>query len=290
MIEKLARAEAESISQKTITECGFVAFPICPFEIAKRHEIHVEPKESTQPGVSGFLMRVGDTFGIKYASQIANEGFQRFTVAHELGHYFLPGHAEALFPSGTGIHHSSFLSTDPLERQADWFASVLLMPEFLFKKAVDRAGYGFSAIEKLSLLCKASILATAIRFTQFTDDAVALIVSTGNKVEYCFMSERIKSLPGITWIKKGTLVPSNSTTSRFNKIANNIESAQHAEGACHLDLWFDGAPDVEVNEDVDVRESRSRVVRLECLQYVLWIIDEIQDVGRVLPGMSPIQS
>lgn len=42
-------------------------------------------------------MRLGETFGIQYASHIANEGFIRFTVAHELGHYFLPGHAEHLF-------------------------------------------------------------------------------------------------------------------------------------------------------------------------------------------------
>jgi len=250
MMDKLALAEAESIAQRTIKECGFVALPVCPFEIAKRHEIDVEPKESKQPGVSGFLMRVGDSFGIKYASHIANEGFQRFTVAHELGHYFLPGHAEKLFPNGSGTHQSSFYSVDPLERQADAFASALLMPEFLFRKAVDKAGYGFNAIEKLSLLCKSSILATAIRFTQFTDDAVAVVVSTGNTIDYCFMSDRIKDLPGITWIKKGTPVPNNSTTSDFNRNIVNVESAQHVEGASYLDLWFDGAPDLEVNEDV----------------------------------------
>lgn len=250
MNDKFARAEAESIAQQTIKECGFVELPICPFKIAERHEIHVEPKESKQPGVSGFLMRVGDSFGIMYASHIANEGFQRFTVAHELGHYFLPGHAEKLFPNGSGMHQSSFHSTDPLERQADSFASALLMPEFLFKKAVDKAGSGFDAIEKLSLLCKASILATAIRFTQFTEEAVAVVVSTGSTIDYCFMSDRIKDLPGITWIKKGTRVPNNSATSEFNKDVSNVESALHVEGASFLDLWFDGAPDLEVNEDV----------------------------------------
>lgn len=250
MSDKLARAEAESIAQQTIDSCGFVSLPICPFEIADRHDILVEPKESKVPGVSGYLMRVGDVFGIRYASHIANEGFQRFTVAHELGHYFLPGHAEKLFPNGSGTHQSSFYSNDPLERQADAFASALLMPQKLFSRAVDRAGCGFGAIEQLSILCKASILATAIRYTQYTDDAVAVVVSTGSTVDYCFMSERLKSLPDISWMKKGALLPSNSATYEFNRVATNVELALHVEGTSYLDQWFDGAPDVEVNEDV----------------------------------------
>lgn len=126
-------------------------------------------------------MRVGNSFGIRYAQHIQNEGFIRFTVAHELGHYFLPGHPEKLFPNGDGIHEpkSGFISGDPLERQADSFASALLMPDNLFRKAVDGAGTGFSAIEKLAKQCKTSITSTAIRFAQFTDEAVAVIVSSG---------------------------------------------------------------------------------------------------------------
>lgn len=252
MLEKLARAEAEAVARQTILDCGFSTLPICPFEIANRHEIIVEAKESASPGVSGFLMRVGDTFGIKYATHIANEGFQRFTVAHELGHYFLPGHAEKLFPSGSGTHQSksAFSSGDPLERQADCFASALLMPDFLFRKAIDKAGYGFPAIESVAALCKASILATAIRFTQFTGDAVAVVVSTGKTIDYCFMSERIRDLPNIAWIRKGVSLPLNSTTSEFNKVPSNVESSLHQEGATFLDAWFEGAPEIEVNEDV----------------------------------------
>ncbi len=65
MSDTLARAEAEHSALHVVKDGGFVAFPICPFEIAKKHDIHVEAKESGQPGVSGFLMRVGDTFGIR---------------------------------------------------------------------------------------------------------------------------------------------------------------------------------------------------------------------------------
>lgn len=249
--DKLARAEAEHTAAQVVKECGYTTLPICPFEIAKKHDIHVDAKPSSKPGVSGFLMRVGNAFGIRYAQHIQNDGFIRFTVAHELGHYFLPGHAEQLFPNGDGIHasKSGFISGNSLERQADSFASALLMPDHLFRKAVDNAGGGFSAIEKLAKQCRTSITSTAIRFTQFTDEAVAVIVSSGQQIDYCFMSGRIRDLRGITWIRKGDTLP-NGTTRTFNADASNIEETRQEEGSCFLDDWFDGAPQVEVNEDV----------------------------------------
>ena len=251
MSETLARAEAEHAAEKVIADCGFVSLPICPFEIAKRSSIHVEQKTSNNPGVSGFLIRVGNSFGIGYASHIQNDGFIRFTVAHELGHYFLPGHPERLFPNGDGIHQScsGYISHDPLERQADCFASALLMPKKLFSKAADKAGSGFNAIEKLARECKTSITSTAIRYSIFTDGAVAVIISTGKQIDYCFMSDRIRDLRGITWIRKGTALPAGSTL-RFNRDPSNIEQTRQEESTCHLDDWFDGAPQVEVNEDV----------------------------------------
>jgi IrrE N-terminal-like domain len=252
MSDNIARAEAEHTAQMVIKDCGFTSFPICPFEIAKRSDIFVEPKVSRKPGVSGFLMRSGNTFGIKYASHIQNEGFIRFTVAHELGHYFLPGHCERIFPDGNGLHESrsGFISHDPLERQADCFASALLMPEQLFCKALDRAGSGLKAIEKLARECKTSITATAIRYSMFTAEAVAVIVSNGRQIDFCFMSDRIRDLRGITWIKKGDLLPTDTTTENFNRDPSNVEQARRKEGASFLDDWFDGAPQVEVNEDV----------------------------------------
>jgi len=278
MTDKIARAEAEHTAMQIVKDCGFSAFPICPFEIATKHDIHVEAKSSSKPGVSGFLMRVGNSFGIRYAQHIRNEGFIRFTVAHELGHYFLPGHPEKLFPSGDGIHESKsgFISGDPLERQADSFASALLMPDAIFRKAVDQAGIGFEAIEKLAKQCKTSITSTAIRFTQFTEEAVAVIVSSGGKIDYCFMSERIRDLRGISWIKKGDPLP-RGTTMDFNRDPSNIDEARQEEGVSSLDEWFDGAPDVEVNEDVVGLGSYGKTLTVLYTDEDLEALDEDDD-------------
>ena len=252
MSTMLAMQEAEHEAKRILFEYGFSELPICPLLIAEKAGIHVEQKTSSSPGVSGFLMRVGNTFGIMYATHIASEGFIRFTVAHELGHYFLPGHAEQLFPTGDGIHQSgsSFTSSNLLERQADHFASALLMPENLFKQAMSRCGQGVVGIQTLATLCKTSLTATAIRYSKFTEDAVLVIVSTGDRIDYCFMSDRIRELKGINWIKKGDPGPEDSPTAEFNDDQDNVSEAKILETTTYLDVWLDGAPQVEVNEDV----------------------------------------
>ena len=83
--EKLDQQEAEHEAGRVLVAHASDDLPICPFAISKKVGIVIQPKPSSARGVSGFLMRVGDVFGIQYASHIANEGFIRFTVAHELG-------------------------------------------------------------------------------------------------------------------------------------------------------------------------------------------------------------
>ena len=235
-----------------MTRFPFPALPVCPFIIAKRVGVLVQPKYSSEPGVSGFLMRVGNEFGIQYSQHIQNQGFIRFTVAHELGHYFLHGHADHLFASGDGVHasRSGFVSDDRYERQADFFASALLMPETLFCKEIENAGQSFAAIEKLARLFQTSLVATAIRYAEMSEGAVAIIMSIGRRIDYCFMSNRIRDLRGITWISKGDFLSVGTTTARFNASPGFVEQSRRVEGVSTLDDWFDGAPEIEVNEDV----------------------------------------
>jgi len=244
--------QATRHAERLVTALGIGALPVDPFAIAEQHDIVVQAKEAASPGVSGCLLKVGDQFGIMYATHIQNEGFIRFSVAHELGHYFLPGHPEYLFAEGEGLHESrsGFVSNDPYELEADHFAAGLLMPSALFVRALRRAGVGFRAIESLAHTCQTSITATAIRFAMYADDPVAVVVSTGSRVDYCFLSEAIKQIRGLTWIRKGESVPWGTETHRFNGNGTNITFGRKSEGWTTLDRWFRGAPAVVMKEDV----------------------------------------
>lgn len=238
-------------AEQTIRDLQITALPVDPFAIAAKKDIAVQANPKPTPGFSGCLVKIGDTFGIMHASHINSEGFIRFTVAHELGHYFLPDHPRKLFPDGKGCHHSrsGFVSRDQVEEEADHFAANLLMPARLFRDAMEDAGQGFPAIETLAALCKTSITATAIRYATHSADPVAVVVSHGSRIEYCFLSEPLRDLRA-TWLRKGDYPPTDSQTYAFNRTTGKVENAEKAYGYTSLALWMDGAPDIEMKEDV----------------------------------------
>ena len=250
--KKWRLVQAEYQAENLVKQLCIVSLPINPIEIAEQHGIPC--KSEVIQGFSGCLVKQGDVFGIIYSSKFNNEGFVRFTVAHELGHYFLPLHPDLLFPKGDGIHHShnGFTSCDIHELEADHFAAGLLMPQHLFREAIDKENIsGFYAIEALSEKCKTSITATAIRYATFADYPVALVVSSNNRIEYSFMSDKMKTkIRGASWLTKGGGIPSQSQTAAFNEDPNNILSGKKTESVSYLDAWFSEAPSEEVSEDV----------------------------------------
>lgn len=244
---RLAKQRGEAIlSEEKLTKLA-----VDPFEIAARHDIIVQAKPDTASGVSGMLLRHGNSFGILYASDIPNEGFQRFSVAHELGHYFLDGHIDHVLPND-GVHasHAGFSSGDPYEQEADNFAVGLLMPTKPFKKLMGQARIGLADIESARETCKTSLTSTAIRYAELTDDAIAVILSTGRVIDYCILSEAMKSLPDLTWLKRGSPVPTNTVTGRFNADGGRVARAERDEGQIDVLDWLGGKRSSIVNEEV----------------------------------------
>lgn len=242
---------AGQAAEQLIKGMNITTLPVDPFAIAQDRDIDVIAKPAADEGVSGMLIRYGNDFAIAYATHIDNEPFQRFSVSHELGHYFLPGHVEAVI-NETGIHESraGSNSNNKYEIEADQFAASFLMPRHLFFPELRRAGEGISAIMHMATLCKTSLHATAIRYTQCTRDPVAIVVSTGNTINHCFMSTSLKSVNGIDWIRKRDAVPRNTPTFLFNQNAENVRNANSIDGTSSLQDWFGGRYNIEVSEDV----------------------------------------
>jgi Zn-dependent peptidase ImmA (M78 family) len=245
-------AFASLAAEQIIKGLGITALPIDPIAIARGRGIEVEAKPTSNTGVSGMLVRVGNEFAIAYATHLNNEGFQNYSVGHELGHYFLPGHADAVIKGDRGVHESraGFASKDRYEMEADRFAAGLLMPRHLFFPALERAGQGLTAVEGLSALCKTSLHATAIRYAQCTRDMVAVIVSTGNQIDHCFMSEALKEVSDIEWLRKKGAVPNGTPTHLFNQDSMNVQRSARIEETSKLQQWFGGSRNIEISEDV----------------------------------------
>ena len=230
---------------------GVKSFPVDPFAIAERNEIIVQAAPASRDGVSGLLVRRGNTFGILYGTHINSEGFQRFSVAHELGHYFMPGHIDAVLGKGDS-HESRALggTNNPYEDEADAFAANLLMPRRLFASALCHMDDGLSAVESLSSQCRTSLMATANRYGDLASIPAAIVVSQGDAIEYCKMSPALREFRGLTWIRRATPLPLRSTTARFNLDRSKVASASKETGVTSLKEWFGGPYNLEVIEEV----------------------------------------
>ena len=197
------------------------------------------------------LLHVGGQFGICYPTHIDNEGFKNFSVAHELGHYRLPGHLDSVLNNrGQHLSHAGFRSANRYEREADQFAAALLMPAKLFNSAMIHAGEGLKAIESLASICRTSLEATAIRYAQTSRDPLAVIRSEGRTIDYAFMSGPLRDFPGVGWITKGTPLPADSVTFEFNADQSMVIRARRAEGTSDFQDWFDGQHRQDIIEEV----------------------------------------
>jgi hypothetical protein len=205
MTPKLDRALIQNRAEKIVSKNGFTYFPIDPKQIAENSRINVIPKDDSTEGVSGFLLKLGDNFCIAYSTFYRNQGFENFSIGHELGHYFLDGHTDQLFKiNGTHVSHANFVSDDPLEREADIFSSSLLMPEDLFKNTLWKFGKGLDTVLGMADLCKTSLTATAIRYAELTGDFIIVVISTNSYIDYCCLSSKVfhlknKEIPKKKW-------------------------------------------------------------------------------------------
>ncbi|MDD9863257.1 MAG: ImmA/IrrE family metallo-endopeptidase [Gammaproteobacteria bacterium] len=240
----------EREAEKVIKDQGISKLPVNPIDLARSIGIEVKSRGYTH-GVSGMLLRQGEQYGIFYSTHINNVGFHHFSVAHELGHYFLPGHIAAVLDGGN-IHRSraGFISDNRYEREADHFAANILMPALLFTSAMKKVGDGFIAVKALADLCQTSLTATAIRYAQCTGDSIAVVLSSGNQVDCCFMSDSLKEMEGIEWIRKGSFLPKDTATFTFNQDKDGADHAEHVEDTCNLQDWFGGSCSAEITEEI----------------------------------------
>jgi uncharacterized protein DUF955 len=242
---KLARQTAEAFLQDE----GISTLPVDPFAIAESRDIVVQGKPAEHDGVSGMLLRNGNDFGIVFATHIPSLGFQRFSVSHELGHYFLPGHVDQVIKDGIHVSRAGFVTNDPYELEADHFAAGLLMPETPFRKAMERLDPGLAAIDQMAELCVTSRTATAIRFAELSDAAVAVIVSTGGVIDYCFMSDAMKALPKLDWIRKGTPLPTGTATATLAADHERIGAGERLSDETDVRHWLGGTTRAAITEE-----------------------------------------
>lgn len=114
----------------------------------------------------------------------------RFTFAHELGHYFMDGHRNAL-ASGQIPAHSSFTNFSSeihTEWEADYFASSLLIPRTRFVIDCKRRKFNFNLLDEFSKKYQTSLTSTAIRFAEIGNHPLLIVFCENNKIKWYWSS------------------------------------------------------------------------------------------------------
>lgn len=154
----------------------------------------------------------------------------RFTMAHELGHYFIPHHRLGLMNGELKPHGSvNFLTNQgawQLERDADAFASNLLMPTNSVKELIKGRCFDFSVIEEITEKYKVSKSAAALRFAEIGNTPIMAVYAIDGKIQWVSRSEdfpfwRLRNGSG-----KGDRVPENTVMGTYFYEHDNSDCRQ----------------------------------------------------------------
>ncbi len=106
-------------------------FPFNVIAFGKELGIKIRESYNLKDSIVGFIKKIDDTIYI-CVNGVHSENRKRFTIAHELGHYFL--HSDSLQQGLVdNILHRENGIINQKEQEANTFAANLLMPSELFK-------------------------------------------------------------------------------------------------------------------------------------------------------------
>lgn len=120
------RAEATDAAQKVLEEHWGDSVPVDPARIARKMGIRVE-NAYLDADVAGAIEKRRDGDVLIYLNAEDHSNRQRFTCAHEIGHFVKHGNEDFEFVDYRDMTAS--LGIDEDERYANAFAAALLMPE-----------------------------------------------------------------------------------------------------------------------------------------------------------------
>ncbi|WP_462410374.1 ImmA/IrrE family metallo-endopeptidase [Neobacillus sp. Marseille-QA0830] len=106
------------------------SIPVNPVIIAQNNHISVKYAEFTEPNISGMLEITNNDEATIYVKHNDHTNRKRFTIAHELGHYFLHYTKNNLYVDRelSFFRNNPDFSSRDIEIEANKFAAALLMP------------------------------------------------------------------------------------------------------------------------------------------------------------------
>jgi len=237
--------DIEAEAKKNLVALDMWRLPVDPFAIAKEEGIELAPGQyGAKFDARIKFVRTGKTFIIFYkeAGEGLTEGRVRFSLGHELGHYYLPHHRAYLLRGQSHNSVTDFRSGNPIEMEADKFSSALLMPNELFAGALKARNISICTLADLSHLAeslfKTSLTSTVRRYVGLDWEPCSIVVSEGGVVKWASHSDRMRAL-GMGWIAAGSRIPNTTATAKLCNRLDREKTLERMEAGIDADIWFE---------------------------------------------------
>lgn len=254
-----------ALAEEVLRSHGLYHLPVDPFEIAKHEGILCWPRRYGD----GFDARIEyypdlTSYCIHYAEPQGwrTEGRVKFSLGHELGHYYIEEHRKLIREGKVHNSVSDYRSRDEREIEADEFSAELLMPMELFRRELRSFHGGFCTIQDLLKLANklgTSVTSTARRYCESDGEACTIFFSENGRIRWGKASEDM-SRTGMYWYEFGTPPPQGSKTAEYWAKFNVGEFPDRLAGRVDSDVWFSHPGADELWEEVMPLGNTGRVI------------------------------
>ena len=186
------------------------------------------------------------------------EGRQRFTIAHEFGHYILHRKDQLQFKC-TNSRASEKVGVDrDLEKEADEFAAALLMPVDDFRHQIHNEEPGFELFSELAERYGVSLTAAALRWIKVTPKRAVLVASRDGFMLWASSNKAAYKSGAVFATRKNTIeLPESALAVREQSPAYGSKQRVPAHH------WFENEhPELELIETMVATEQYDYILTL----------------------------
>jgi hypothetical protein len=162
-------------SQGTATDLGRIALAL-----------NLEVREVDAGGFDGALVRAKSVpiGAIIVRRSILEASRKNFTIAHEIGHFLMPGHEESGGVCASDDIGNWTRPANVLEREADEFAAELLMPEASIRPFIESSPPSLGVMEEIAGKFRSSFSSVAWRYCDLTRERCAVVWSARGQIQW----------------------------------------------------------------------------------------------------------
>lgn len=230
-------------------------------------------KERVLQGAEARLTVLGEKGIITVSSGTASPERKRFSIAHELGHFEMHRDISVVQSCEAKNIDWEFQNSSPdLEKQANEFASMLLLPSRFFAPLCKETDPSLDLIADLAQRFQVSLTATANRYLCFCDEPVALIFSESGHMKWFQGSRSFTELREDLGLYIDLRARLDDSTYAARLFRGNI--APRTFGRVRASAWFSSG---EYSQEAVIQEQSWSMPAFNAVLTLLWIDEDLDE-------------